>query len=254
VGHILDYALFFIFDAPSKRPISLKFRRLSCNNSNVEVAAGLAAGGTHRLALEKFMTIQLPELPYAKEALAPYISAQTLEFHHDKHHATYVTNTNKFIAGTELADKSLEEIVHAAAAASDKKALFNNAAQVWNHTFLWNSMAPNGGGKPSGEIAERIEQDFKGYDAFAEAFSAAAVGQFGSGWAWLVLDGGALKIVGTANADTPLVHGKVPLLTVDVWEHAYYLDYQNRRPDYVKTFLAHLVNWDFANANLKAAK
>ncbi len=198
------------------------------------------------------MTIELPDLPYAKEALAPYVSAQTLEFHHDKHHAAYVTNTNKFIAGTELADKSLEEIVRAAAAAPDKKALFNNAGQVWNHNFLWKSMTPNGGGKPSGEIAERIEQDFKGYDAFAEAFSAAAVGQFGSGWAWLVLDGESLKIVGTANADTPLVHGKVPLLTCDVWEHAYYLDYQNRRPDYVKTFLAHLVNWDFANANLAA--
>ena len=200
------------------------------------------------------MTIELPDLPYAKDALAPYVSAQTLEFHHDKHHAAYVTNTNKFIAGTELADKSLEEIVRAAAAAPDKKALFNNAAQVWNHTFLWNSMAPNGGGKPTGELAERIEQDFKSYDAFAEAFSAAAVGQFGSGWAWLVLDGDALKIVGTANADTPLVHGKVPLLTCDVWEHAYYLDYQNRRPDYVKTFLANLVNWNFANANLKSAK
>ncbi|MDR3526755.1 MAG: superoxide dismutase [Rhizomicrobium sp.] len=200
------------------------------------------------------MTIELPALPYAKEALAPYVSAQTLEFHHDKHHAAYVTNTNKFIAGTELADKSLEEIVRAAAAAPDKKALFNNAAQVWNHTFLWNSMTPNGGGKPTGELAERIEQDFKGYDAFAEAFSAAAVGQFGSGWAWLVLDGDALKIVGTANADTPLVHGKVPLLTCDVWEHAYYLDYQNRRPDYVKTFLSNLVNWNFANANLKSAK
>jgi superoxide dismutase, Fe-Mn family len=200
------------------------------------------------------MTIQLPDLPYAKDALAPYISAKTLEFHHDKHHAAYVTNTNKFIAGTELADKSLEEIVRAAAADSSKKALFNNAAQVWNHTFLWNSMAPNGGSKPTGEIGERIAQDFGSLDAFAEKFSAAAVGQFGSGWAWLVLDGGKLAIVGTANADTPLVQGKTPLLTCDVWEHAYYLDYQNRRPDYVKTFLDKLANWNFANANLKSAK
>ena len=200
------------------------------------------------------MTIQLPDLPYAKDALAPYVSASTLEFHHDKHHAAYVTNTNKFIAGTELADKSLEEIVRAAATDTSKKALFNNAAQVWNHTFLWNSMSPTGGSKPTGEIGERITQDFGGLDAFAEKFTAAAVGQFGSGWAWLVLDGGKLAIVATANAETPLVHGKTPLLTCDVWEHAYYLDYQNRRPDYVKTFLEKLANWDFANANLKGAK
>jgi superoxide dismutase, Fe-Mn family len=200
------------------------------------------------------MTIELPFLPYAHDALAPHISAKTLEFHHDKHHAAYVANTNKFIAGTELADKPLEDIIRAAAAAPDKKGLFNNAAQVWNHTFLWNSMAPNGGGKPKGEIAERIQQDFGSYEAFAEKFSAAAVGQFGSGWAWLSLDGGKLVVEGTANADTPLVHGKKPLLTCDVWEHAYYLDFQNRRPDYVKTFLDHLVSWDFANANLKGAK
>ncbi len=200
------------------------------------------------------MTIQLPDLPYRKDALAPHVSASTLEFHHDKHHAAYVNNTNKFIAGTELADKSLEEIIAAAAKAPDKKALFNNAAQVWNHTFLWNSMAPNGGGKARGAVAERIEQDFKGTGAFAEAFAAAAVGQFGSGWAWLVLDGGKLKIETTANADTPLVHGKTPLFTCDVWEHAYYLDYQNRRPDYVKVFLDKLVNWDFVNANLQRAR
>ena len=200
------------------------------------------------------MTIQLPDLPYAKDALAPHISARTLEFHHGKHHAAYVANTNKFIAGTELADKPLEEIILAAAKAPDKKGLFNNAAQVWNHTFLWHSMAPNGGGKPKGAIAARIDQDLKGYEAFAEAFAAAAVGQFGSGWAWLVLDGGTLKVEATANADTPLAHGRTPLLTCDAWEHAYYLDYQNRRPDYVKTFLDKLVNWDFANANLKNAK
>lgn len=200
------------------------------------------------------MTIQLPDLPYAKDALAPHVSAKTLEFHHDKHHAAYVTNANKMIAGTDLENRSLEEIIRAAAASPEKKGLFNNAAQVWNHTFLWHSMAPNGGGKPTGEIAERIQQDFGGYDAFAEKFSAAAVGQFGSGWAWLVLDGGKLKVEGTANADTPLVHGKTALLTCDVWEHAYYLDYQNRRPDYVKTFLEKLVNWQFANSNLKGAK
>ena len=198
------------------------------------------------------MTIQLPDLPYAKDALSPHISAKTLEFHHDKHHAAYVTNPNKFLDGTPLANAPLEEIIKAAAADPSKKGLFNNAAQVWNHTFLWHSMRPNGGGKPTGDIAARIEKDFGGYDAFAEKFAAAAVGQFGSGWAWLVLDGGKLVIAATANADTPLVHGQTPLLTADVWEHAYYLDYQNRRPDYVKTFLEHLVNWDFANANLKA--
>lgn len=199
------------------------------------------------------MTIQLPDLPYAKGALAPHISAQTLEFHHDKHHAAYVTNTNKFIAGTELEGKSLEDIIRAAAEA-DKKPLFNNSAQVWNHNFFWHSLAPNGGGKPSGEIAERITADFGSYEAFAEKFSAAAVGQFGSGWAWLVVSGGKLAIESTANADLPLVHGKTALITCDVWEHAYYLDYQNRRPDFVKTFLEKLVNWNFANANLKGAK
>ena len=200
------------------------------------------------------MTHTLPNLPYDINALEPHISANTLTFHHGKHHQAYVTNLNNLIQNTDLAEKSLEEIIQVTAKNSDKAGIFNNAAQVWNHTFLWNSMAPNGGGKPSGEIGERIEHDFKGYDAFAEAFTAAAVGQFGSGWAWLVLEGETLKIMGTANADTPLVHGKVPLITCDVWEHAYYLDYQNRRPDYVKTFLSNLVNWDFANANLKAVK
>jgi superoxide dismutase, Fe-Mn family len=206
------------------------------------------------LELENAMTIQLPDLPYAKDALAPNIGARTLEFHHDKHHAAYVTNANKLLAGTPLEDKALEDIVLAAAADPAKKGLFNNAGQVWNHNFLWQSMKPNGGGKPAGELAERIAADFKSYEDFAAAFTAAAVGQFGSGWAWLVLDNGTLKVEGTANADNPLVHGKTALITCDVWEHAYYLDFQNRRPDYVKTFLEKLVNWDFAAANLKAAK
>ena len=200
------------------------------------------------------MTLTLPNLPYAKNALAPHISASTLEFHHDKHHAAYIANANKLVAGTVLENKSLEELIAITAHAADKKALFNNAAQAWNHDFLWHSMAPNGGGAPRGALAERIERDFKGFASFVEAFSTAAVGQFGSGWAWLVLNGGKLEVEATANADTPLAHGKVPLLTLDVWEHAYYLDYQNRRPDYVKTFLDKLVNWDFANANLAKAK
>ncbi len=196
------------------------------------------------------MAIQLPDLPYKYDALAPHISARTLEFHHDKHHQAYVTTANKLTAGTDLEGKPLEAIVAAAAADPAKKALFNNAAQVWNHTFLWHSMKPNGGGTASGKVAHLIDRDFGSYDAFAEKFVAAAVGQFGSGWAWLAGKDGKLQIVTTANADTPIVHGLKPLVTVDVWEHAYYLDYQNRRADYVKIFLDHLVDWDFANANL----
>jgi superoxide dismutase, Fe-Mn family len=203
--------------------------------------------------VERAMAIELPNLPYPKDALAPHISASTLEFHHGKHHKAYVDKTNQLVAGTELVDKSIEELIAIAAPKKAKVALFNNAAQAWNHTFLWHCMAPNGGGKPRGPIAERIEQDFKGYDAFAEAFKSAAVNQFGSGWAWLVLNGEKVEIVATANADTPIAHGKTPLLTVDVWEHAYYLDYQNRRPDYVGVFLDKLVNWDFANSNLASA-
>lgn len=198
------------------------------------------------------MTITLPELPYAYDALAPFISAKTLEFHHDKHHATYVANANKLIAGTPLEAATLEEIVAAAAADPAKKGLFNNAAQVWNHTFYWNSLKPNGGGKPAGALAAAIDAAFGSFDAFAADFAAKAAGQFGSGWAWLVVNGeGKLEIVTTGNADTPLVHGLKPLLTADVWEHAYYLDYQNRRPDYLKTFLESLANWDFAAANFE---
>jgi superoxide dismutase, Fe-Mn family len=196
------------------------------------------------------MALQLPDLPYEHDALAPYVSAETLGFHHDKHHQAYVTNANKLIAGTDLEAKSLEEIIAVAAADPAKKGLFNNAAQVWNHTFLWHSMKPNGGGAASGAIAKLIDRDFGSFDVFAEKFAAAAVAQFGSGWAWLVSNGDKLDIVTTANADTPIVRGLKPLLTVDVWEHAYYLDYQNRRPDYVKIFLDKLANWDFANANL----
>jgi Fe-Mn family superoxide dismutase len=199
------------------------------------------------------MAIELPKLPYAMNALEPHISSRTLEFHHGKHHKAYVDKTNSLIAGTDLADKPLEELIAIAAPRKAKATLFNNAAQAWNHTFLWHSMKPNGGGKPQGPIAERIERDFKSYDAFAEAFKTAAVNQFGSGWGWLVLNGDKIEIIATANADTPIAHGKTPLLTMDVWEHAYYLDYQNRRPDYVSIFLEKLVNWDFANENLSQA-
>jgi Fe-Mn family superoxide dismutase len=196
------------------------------------------------------MAFQLPDLPYDQAALEPHISANTLSFHYGKHHQTYVTNLNNLVKDTPLADKSLEDIIRATAGDAAKAGVFNNAAQVYNHTFYWNSMKPNGGGKPSGDLAAKIDASFGGYDQFAEAFAQAATTQFGSGWAWLVAEGDALKVVKTGNAETPLSGSATPLLTIDVWEHAYYLDYQNRRPDYIKTFLVSLVNWDFAAANL----
>ncbi len=193
--------------------------------------------------------IELPPLPYAKDALAPHISADTLSFHHDKHHKTYVDTGNKLIEGTEYEKLPLEEIITRSAKNPEHKKIFNNAAQAWNHTFYWHSMAPNGGGEPTGKLAEKIKADFGSYEKFAEAFKAAGAGQFGSGWVWLTLAGGKLKILATANADNPLTHGEVPLLTSDVWEHAYYLDFQNRRPDYLATFLDKVVNWKFAEQN-----
>jgi Fe-Mn family superoxide dismutase len=196
------------------------------------------------------MAFTLPALPYATDALHPHISANTFSFHHAKHHNAYVTNLNNLIAGSAHEKESLEDIIMASAKDGAKAGIFNNAAQVWNHTFFWHSMKPNGGGKPTGDIASMIDKAFGGLDGFKDEFKKAAVGQFGSGWAWLVLDGGQLKITKTANADLPMAHGQKALLTVDVWEHAYYLDWQNRRPDFVQAFLDHLVNWDFANQNL----
>jgi Fe-Mn family superoxide dismutase len=194
------------------------------------------------------MTITLPELPYPKNALAPHISERTLDFHHGKHHNTYVTNLNKLIEGTELAGEKLESIIEKTAGDSSKAGIFNNAAQVWNHSFYWQSMKPNGGGPPTGAIAEKINADFGSYEKFAEKLKNAGFTQFGSGWAWLILRDDKLEIIKTANADTPVAHGLNPVLTVDVWEHAYYLDYQNRRPDYLSAFIDHLINWDFANS------
>jgi len=199
------------------------------------------------------MAFELPALPYPADALKPYMSAETFSYHHGKHHAAYVANLNKLIEGTDLANKSLEEIIKATFGDPDKAGIFNNAAQVWNHTFFWESMKPGGGGAPTGPIADKINADFGGYDKFAEAFKTAAATQFGSGWAWLVLDNGTLKVTKTPNAENPLVYGQTPLLTLDVWEHAYYLDYQNRRPDFINAYLEHLVNWDAANARLAAA-
>ena len=201
------------------------------------------------------MSFTLPALPYARDALAPHISAETLDIHHGKHHAAYVTNLNKMLDGHELAGKSLEDVVKATAGKADKAGIFNNAAQVWNHTFYWQSMRPNGGGAPKGELAKLIERDFGSFDAFKTAFAQAGATQFGSGWAWLVVKGGKLEIRKTGNAETPVTEaGVTPLLTMDVWEHAYYVDFRNRRPDYIASFLEHLVNWEFAAANLAAAK
>lgn len=199
------------------------------------------------------MAFELPALPYPADALKPYMSAETFSYHHGKHHAAYVANLNKLIEGTDLANKSLEEIIKATFGDPSKAGIFNNAAQVWNHTFFWESMKPGGGGAPTGPIADKINADFGSYDKFVEAFKTAAATQFGSGWAWLVLDNGTLKVTKTPNAENPLVYGQTPLLTLDVWEHAYYLDYQNRRPDFISAYLEHLVNWDAANARLAAA-
>jgi len=196
------------------------------------------------------MSIVLPTLPFSQDALEPHISAKTLSFHYEKHHNAYVANTNKLIAGTELENSNLEEIIAKSAADPAKAGLFNNSAQVWNHSFYWNCLEGSGGGNPGGEIADRINADFGSFEKFLDEFKTAGATQFGSGWAWLVLENDKLKITKTANADTPMIHGQKALLTVDVWEHAYYLDYQNRRPDYLTTFTDKLINWDFVNSQL----
>jgi len=194
------------------------------------------------------MAIMLSGLPYSKDALSPYISARTLEFHYGKHHSGYVEKLNALVAGTEFAKDTIEDIIKKIATNASKSSIFNNAAQVWNHTFYWQSMKKGGGGVPKGNIANRIKADFGSYEKFVEEFKNAALTQFGSGWAWLVVNNGKLAVMKTANADTPIVHGLTPLLTVDVWEHAYYLDYQNRRADYLEVFIKHLINWDFADS------
>jgi Fe-Mn family superoxide dismutase len=199
------------------------------------------------------MAFELPDLPYDYEALAPYMSSRTLHLHHDKHHQTYVTNLNNLIAGTDLEQRSLEEIVRASHKDPAKAGIFNNAGQHWNHNLFWRTMRKGGGGKPGGELAKRIDRDLGGYEAFAEQFKQAAVTQFGSGWAWLAVDGDKLKVMKTPNGENPLVHGMKPMLGIDVWEHAYYLDYENRRPEYVAAFLNHLVNWDEVEAELHKA-
>jgi len=200
------------------------------------------------------MGYELPELPYDYTALEPHISKSTLEFHHDKHHAKYVNNYNQMSQDAGMGDKSIEEVIKATYNDSSKSGLFNNAAQAWNHTFYWNCLKPNGGGEPTGAIADKIKADFGSYEKFKEEFKTAATSQFGSGWAWLILDNGKLAVAKTLNAENPVAMGKTPLLTCDVWEHAYYLDYQNKRPDYVDTFLNNLVNWDFVAQQMSAAQ
>lgn len=193
-------------------------------------------------------------LPYDPSALEPGgMSAQTLDFHYGKHHKAYVDNYNKMTADSELADKPIEEVIQIAFKDPAKTGIFNNGAQAWNHTFYWNCLSPSGGGKPSGDLAAKIDSAFGSYDKFIEEFKNAAATQFGSGWAWLALDKGTLKVSKTPNAENPIVHGQTPLLTLDVWEHAYYLDFQNKRPAFIDNYLEKLVNWDFAAKNLAAA-
>lgn len=199
------------------------------------------------------MAFELAPLPYAYDALAPYVGEETLHFHHDKHHQAYVTNLNKLIEGTDYEGKSLEDIVRDSFGKANKVGVFNNAGQVWNHDLLWKSMKKDGGGAMPGELEKRIVADFGSVDKMKEELVQAAVTQFGSGWAWLVVDNGRLKVTKTPNAETPMVHGQHALLTCDVWEHAYYIDYRNRRPDYAKAFVDNLANWEFAAQRLAEA-
>jgi superoxide dismutase, Fe-Mn family len=216
------------------------FKGRKMNNTLENFSKAAQSGNTYVLA----------PLPYADNALEPVISAHTLSFHYGKHHKAYVDNLNKLVADTALVGQSLEEIIKATAGQADKAGIFNNAAQVWNHMFYWHSLSPNGGGEPPAALKQKIEAAFGSVDACKKELANAAVTQFGSGWAWLVQDGDKLAIAKTSNADSPLTKNSRPLLTIDVWEHAYYLDYQNRRPDYVNTILDKLINWEFAAANL----
>lgn len=200
--------------------------------------------------LKQKSTFTLPNLPYSKSALEPYISENTLSFHHGKHHQTYVTNLNNLIKDTPFTEMGLERIIKESYKNPEKLAIFNNAAQVWNHAFLWHCMKKDGGGAPSANLANKINRDFGSMEKFIEQFKNAAVTQFGSGWAWLVLDQDKLKVIKTGNAELPMVLGQKALLTIDVWEHAYYLDYQNRRADYVNMFIEKLINWEFVEENL----
>ena len=218
--------------------------------SNPQARLALTATEKASMATPAIAALSLPPLPYADNALEPVISAKTLSFHHGRHHRTYVENTNKLIAGTELADLPLGQIVTATAGNAGRANIFNNAAQAWNHGFYWRCLTPKGGGEPPAALKQKMEEAFGSVDACKQVLATNAIAQFGSGWAWLVLEGSKLKVVKTANADTPLTQGLRPLLTIDVWEHAYYLDYQNKRADHVNAVIDKLTNWDFAAENL----
>lgn len=235
---------------------STSFSRRSFLQTALFGTAGLAFGGLllpKSVSAESSPAFNLPPLPYAENALEPYISAKTLSFHYGKHHQAYVTNLNKLLQGSPLLEKPLEDVVIASSKSPEQAAVFNNAAQAWNHTFYWYSLHPKGGGKPSGKLASLIDSSFGSFDNFKQEFAKVALGQFGSGWAWLVKQGDSLKILKTSNADTPITQGIQPLLVLDVWEHAYYLDYQNKRADYLTACIDHLLNWEFAAANLEKA-
>ncbi|MBM3570720.1 MAG: superoxide dismutase [Alphaproteobacteria bacterium] len=211
------------------------------------------AAGFPRLATAQAQPFEFMKLPYADDALAPVISANTMGFHYGRHHKGYLDNLNNLVRGSDLANQSLIDVVKASMMNPTRAAIFNNAAQVWNHDFYWKSMRPGGGGRPSGKLMAAIESDLGGWDKFRADFAAFTVGQFASGWGWLVADKGKLRMVRTSNADTPQVQGMTALVTIDVWEHAYYLDYQNRRADYVAAVLDKLIDWDFAAENLARA-
>jgi len=196
------------------------------------------------------MTFELPSLPYASDALAPYMSAETLDFHHGKHHQTYVTNLNNLVKDSDMQDASLEDIVIKSSKDASMAGIFNNAGQHWNHILFWQCMKPNGGGAMPSELEKRISSDFGSVDQFKEAFVQAGTTQFGSGWAWLAIDNGKLVVTKSANASNPLVEGMKPILGCDVWEHSYYIDYRNKRPDYLKAFLDNMVNWEFVSSQL----
>ncbi len=197
------------------------------------------------------MTFQIPDLPYSRKALEPHVSEQTLNFHFGKHHKAYCDKLNTLAAGKPYEKMGLEEVIRQSFEKEDT-GVFNNAAQTWNHTFLWNSMSPDSQGQPRGSLSELVDRDFESLDGFRKRFKEAAMGQFGSGWVWLVTDGSRLEIVATPNAHNPLTTARTPLLTLDVWEHAYYLDYQNQRDRYTDAFLEHIINWEFAQANFDA--
>lgn len=222
-------------------------REFSLSIAGMLFTAGIPfkAFAKNNINRRNIMPFTLPKLPFAKDALEPHMSAETFSYHHEKHHQAYVDNLNKLIEGTKFEKMTLEDIIK-----NSDGGIFNNAAQVWNHTFFWNSLSPKGGGMATGDIAKQIETDFGSFEKFAAEFTEAGKTQFGSGWAWLVLDGDKLKVVKTGNAETPITKGQIPLLTIDVWEHAYYLDFQNKRPDFIASYLKNLVNWDFANENL----